>query len=159
MFISFAFMSNIRAMLLKPSYETPVDSTEELLKRGIIPINSNGGFWEEYLLSSINPWERLAGEKGITFQSGAEQQKLIREKVKMEGSHASLENTEAVAYLSLVDPQYKVRIAMTGSKMRLICGNSDSEPARPCVPPEQGTHQTSLPRLGTQERLHLEGAH
>ena len=107
MFISFAFMSNIRATLLKPSYETPVDSTEELLKRGITPINSNGGFWEEYLLSSINPWERLAGEKGITFESGSQQQRLIREKVKMEGSHASLENTEAIAYLSLVDPQYK----------------------------------------------------
>ena len=119
MFISFAFMSNIRAMLLKPSYETPVDSTEELLKRGIIPINSNGGFWEEYLLSSINPWERLAGEKGITFQSGAEQQELIREKVKMAGSHASLENTEAVAYLSLVDPQYKVRPALSRTERDL----------------------------------------
>lgn len=98
-----------RAMLLKPEYELPVDSTEELLKRGIVPINSNGGFWEEYLLSSINPWERLAGEKGITFQSGSEQQWLIREKVRREGSHASLENTEAIAYLYLVDPLYKVR--------------------------------------------------
>ena len=96
-------------MLLKPEYESPVDSTEELLKRGIIPINSNGGFWKEYLVSSINPWERLAAEKGIIFESGAEQQWLIREKVKKEGSHASLENTEAIAYLSLVDPLYKVK--------------------------------------------------
>ena len=155
MFISFAFMSNIRAMLLKPSYETPVDSTEELLKRGIIPINSNGGFWEEYLLSSINPWERLAGEKGITFESGSQQQRLIREKVKMEGTHASLENTEAIAYLSLVDPEYKVRIKLAG---REIC-NCDSESGGSSVPPEQGAHQTSLPRLGPQERFHLERTH
>ena len=152
MFISLFFMSNIRAMLLKPSYETPVDSTEELLKRGIIPINSNGGFWEEYLLSSINPWERLAGEKGITFESGSHQQRLIREKVKMEGSHASLENTEAIAYLSLVDPEYKVRLGVRDSDC-----NSDSEPGCSSVPPEQGTHPTSLPWLGPQERLHLEG--
>ena len=31
-----------RAMLLKPSYETPYDTTEQILKSGIIPINSNG---------------------------------------------------------------------------------------------------------------------
>ena len=142
-------------MLLKPSYETPVDSTEELLKRGIIPINSNGGFWEEYLLSSINPWERLAGEKGITFSSGSQQQRLIREKVKMEGSHASLENTEAIAYLSLVDPQYKVRLRVYWEG-ELALYNSDSESAGSSVPPEQGTPPPSLPRLGPQERFTLE---
>ena len=95
-------------MLLKPSYESPMDSTRDILQRGITPINSNGGFWEDYLLNSVNAWEKLAGQTGITFSSGAQQEKLIRENVKREGSHASLENTEAIAYLTLTDPAYKV---------------------------------------------------
>ena len=141
MFLSFAFMCNIRftksnlcfilsdeyfnrAMLLKPSFEAPNDSTEQILKRGITPINSNGkslrkdyngyvtklqgGFWEDYLRSSINVWEKLAGETGITFRSGQEQEELIRRNVRGDGTHASLENTEAIAHLSLTDPLYKV---------------------------------------------------
>ena len=36
------FSDYFRAMLLKPSYETPYDTTEQILKSGIIPINSNG---------------------------------------------------------------------------------------------------------------------
>ena len=31
-------------MLLKPSFEAPYDSTEYMLKSGIIPINSNGKY-------------------------------------------------------------------------------------------------------------------
>ena len=79
------------------------------------PIRDNvthlqGGFWEDYLRSSINVWEKLAGETGITFRSGQEQEELIRRNVRMDGTHASLENTEAIAHLSLTDPLYKVRI-------------------------------------------------
>ena len=55
-------------------------------------------------------WERLAGETGIIFTSGAQQEKLIRENVKNDGTHASLENTEAIAYLTRTDPLYKVKI-------------------------------------------------
>ena len=69
-----------------------------------------GGFWEDYLRSSINEWEKLAGETGITFRSGQEQEELIRRNVRMDGTHASLENTEAIAHLSLTDPLYKVGI-------------------------------------------------
>ena len=85
-----------------------MDSTRDILQQGITPINSNGGFWEDYLLNSVNAWEKLAGQTGITFSSGAQQEKLIRENVKRDGSHASLENTEAIAYLTLTDPAYKV---------------------------------------------------
>ena len=67
-----------------------------------------GGFWEDYLRSSINEWEKLAGETGITFRSGQEQEELIRKNVRGDGTHASLENTEAIAHLSLTDPLYKV---------------------------------------------------
>ena len=62
--------------------EKPVDSTESLVRRGKVPINSNtGGFWQEFLVQSVNLWEQQAGSLGITFGSGAEQQRLIREEV------------------------------------------------------------------------------
>ena len=107
-FITLAFMSNIRAMLMKPIFEKPIDSTESLIQKGKVPINSNdGGFWQEYLVNSINKWERVAGKTGIAFSSGAEQNMLIQNSVKKEGTHVSLENTEAIAYLTLTDPFYK----------------------------------------------------
>ena len=107
-FITLAFISNIRAMLMKPVFEKPIDTTENLRQKGKIPINSNeGGFWQEYLVNSVNPWESKAGKKGIAFESGPEQNMLIQHSVKKDGTHVSLENNEAIAYLTLTDPWYK----------------------------------------------------
>ena len=186
MFLSFAFMCNIRfatllqlwcceitfnrAMLLKPSFEAPNDSTEQILKRGITPINSNGrqmrklnnmlvtkpqgGFWEDYLRSSINEWEKLAGETGITFRSGQEQEELIRKNVRGDGTHASLENTEAIAHLSLTDPLYKV--GNREKQKSLFGGEYFSDTPTPCVPHQQRADQSLLPRLGPRQGISLE---
>ena len=54
-------------MLLKPSYEAPNDSTQDIVERGITPINSNGGFWEDYLLNSVNAWEKLGKHSEMNF--------------------------------------------------------------------------------------------
>ena len=108
MFITLAFMSNTRAMLMKPIFEKPIDTTETLLQKGKIPINSNaGGFWQEYLVNSVNEWESIAGKTGIAFESGPERKFLIQHSVKKDGTHVSLENNEAIAYLTLTDPRYK----------------------------------------------------
>ena len=56
----------------------------------------------------MNEWERLAGEGGVTFSSGAEQAELLRASVRGAGTHAALENTEAIAHLSLTAPEYRV---------------------------------------------------
>ena len=62
-FISMAFLSNIRAMLMIPVHEQPIDTTEDIFKQDKVPlINLEGSFWREYLLESSNPWERRAGE-------------------------------------------------------------------------------------------------
>ena len=98
--LALAFMSNIRAMLLKPVYEHPIDSTKDIFKVGKTPINGgNGGFWVEYLKASSNPWERLAAEKGFTWESTdkAEKRRLIREEVYLHGTHSVIRNPEAVA--------------------------------------------------------------
>ena len=60
------------------------------------------------MLGSVNKWERLAGEVGVTFSSGAEQAELLRASVRGAGTHAALENTEAIAHLSLTAPEYRV---------------------------------------------------
>ena len=55
----------------------------------------------------VNPWESKACKTGIAFESGPEQNMLIQHSVKKEGTHVSLENNEAIAYLTLTDPWYK----------------------------------------------------
>ena len=61
--ITMAFLSNIRAILLSPSYEPPIDSTEHIFKEGRIPIiNYNGSLWWQYFQTSNNSWERKAGK-------------------------------------------------------------------------------------------------
>ena len=62
-FLSMAFLSNIRAMLMIPVHQHPIDTTEDIFKQDKVPlINLEGSFWREYLLESSNPWERRAGE-------------------------------------------------------------------------------------------------
>ena len=67
-FISMAFLSNIRAMLLKPVYESPIDSTEDMIVQGKIPIIGTQGsssIWPKYFSESNNIWERKAGELSV----------------------------------------------------------------------------------------------
>ena len=67
----------------------------------------------------MNEWERLAGEVGVTFSSGAEQAELLRASVRGAGTHAALENTEAIAHLSLTAPEYRVGGCSLGQVTRL----------------------------------------
>ena len=61
-FLTMAFLSNIRAMLMIPVHEDPIDNTEHIFRQDKIPlINVEGSFWREYLLGSSNYWERKAG--------------------------------------------------------------------------------------------------
>ena len=61
-FISMAFLSNVRAILMIPVHEHPIDSTEDIFKQDKTPlINLEGSFWREYLVDSSNYWEKRAG--------------------------------------------------------------------------------------------------
>ena len=63
-FLSMAFLSNIRAMMMIPVLEEPIDTTEDLFKLGKIPIiGPDGGYWRGYLVESSVLSERMAGEK------------------------------------------------------------------------------------------------
>ena len=61
-FIAMAFLSNVRAMLMIPVHEQPIDTTEDIFSQDKTPIiNLEGSFWREYLLDSSNYWEARAG--------------------------------------------------------------------------------------------------
>ena len=124
-FISMAFLSNVRAMLMIPVYEAPVHTTRDIFKEQKVPyVNLEGSFWREYLLESPNWWERLAGEevrtthnsnglssgeRGITFKAESDRDAAIVEMVTGPGDSVIFENQEIVAYLALSHPELKER--------------------------------------------------
>ena len=60
--ITMAFLCNIRAILLKPVYDPPIDTTEDIFKQGKIPIILfEGSYWRNYFLTSNNTWEKRTG--------------------------------------------------------------------------------------------------
>ena len=64
--ITMAFLCNIRAILLKPMYEAPIDTTEDIFKQGKIPIILfEGSYWRNYFLTSNNTWEKRTGKTFI----------------------------------------------------------------------------------------------
>ena len=62
-FLSMAFLSNIRAILMIPVLEDPIDTTEDLFKQSKTAIiGPEGGFMRGYLSGSSNIWERKLGK-------------------------------------------------------------------------------------------------
>ena len=98
--ISMAFLCNIRAMLMKPVIQNPIDSTKDIIIEGKIPINSHVvSFWPQYMKTSINKWERLAGETGYAYNSFEDRERILVEKVYKDGSHVLMNIPENTAYL------------------------------------------------------------
>ena len=127
-FLSMAFLSNIRAMLMIPVHERPIDTTEDIFKQDKVPlINLEGSFWREYLLESSNPWERRAGgfgtapvfpsphfhflstsgEVGETSSTSRERTEAVVEKVEKAGTHVIFDNKEVAAWIIHTHPQLK----------------------------------------------------
>ena len=106
--ITLAFLCNIRAMLMKPVFEKPIDSTRDIFRAGNIPtIGDSGGFWPKYMRQSSNEWERLAGKTGDVYDSGEERMNIIVEKIYKDNSHVSLEHPQTVAFMLQNDEYFK----------------------------------------------------
>ena len=104
--ITMAFLCNIRAMLMKPVFQKPIDSTKDIFTVGKIPINDvAGGFWSEYMKTSTNEWEKLAGHTGYASKSSQERNRDMIEKVYEAGSHVYLNNPESIAF-KIQDMEY-----------------------------------------------------
>ena len=103
--ITMAFLCNIRAMIMKPVFQKPIDHTKDIFTVDKIPINNlAGSMMPEYLKTSSNKWERLAGETGYACKSLSEMNRAFVEKVYEADSHVIL--TTAEYALTTLDLEY-----------------------------------------------------
>ena len=97
--ITMAFLCNIRAMLMKPVFQKPIDYTKDIFTEGKIPINNfAGSFWPQYMKTSSNKCERLAWETGYATKTYEERDITLIEKIYKAGSHVYLNNPESIAF-------------------------------------------------------------
>ncbi|XP_023326141.1 uncharacterized protein LOC111699649 [Eurytemora carolleeae] len=54
--ITYAFSSNLRAIVLSPSYETPIDTAQQIVENNLIPIVGTQELVYTFLNFSTNPW-------------------------------------------------------------------------------------------------------
>jgi hypothetical protein len=85
----YAFLANFRTVLLMPQYEKPVDSAQDILDRGLIPL-LDGEFYISLLLQSpISAYQKL-GEIGVLFDNWDEYYRILEEDVLGANTHVSL---------------------------------------------------------------------
>ena len=97
MVLAFCFLCNLRAMILKPSMETPVDTSQELLAKGKTPIVV-AGLWQEYLLHSVNEWQRKAETVALILPNPTYIQQNLYSLVQEAETHSVLAMPEEIAH-------------------------------------------------------------
>ena len=85
----YAFLANFRTVLLMPQYEKPVDSAQDILDRGLIPILDTP-FDIYHLLHSPNSAYQKLGEIGVSFDNFDEYWKMVSEDIQGANTHVSL---------------------------------------------------------------------
>ena len=100
----YAFLSNYRAMLLRPSFETPVDTAEEILNRGMIPFVEpvSRVFIDILSQSTATDYQQLA-KKCVLTKDHDEVMKLLAEGVHGAGTHVFLFDPSKFT----VNPEYE----------------------------------------------------
>ena len=87
MIIVFGFSCNLRAMLLKPARDRPIDTTEDLFLQGKYPIVVNTQV-KKFLEASTNVWQRKAAEKPLVLGDPSKVRTFIEKYVQTDGTHA-----------------------------------------------------------------------
>ena len=89
-FLMHIILSNYLTVLLKPEFETPVDTTKDLVSRNIIPYYIPGGhIWKQFFADSPDPLYQIIAEKLIIPRNWAHYDELC-EKVIEQGTHANI---------------------------------------------------------------------
>ena len=87
--IGYAFLANFLTMLIKPVLEKPIDSVQDIVDQGMVPITFETGWGEYYidlLKNSPNPLYRQLAEIAITPKDGEERLKLMKERILKDGT-------------------------------------------------------------------------
>ena len=95
----YAFLANFRTMLLMPQYAKPVDSAQEILDRGMIPIVDDGGlYWKHFLLQSSIPTYQKLGEIAVVPEDTDQRYKMVREDIQGANTHVFLGSITWVSF-------------------------------------------------------------
>ena len=91
-FILHFLLSNYLTVLLRPSYEEPVETAEDLVKRDIIPFTAPGGeFYKQLFADSEDPNYQEISQKFVIAKDWDEYLDLVR-KVNSTGMYADIGN-------------------------------------------------------------------
>ena len=97
MILVFCFLCNLRAMILKPTLEKPMDSTQDLFLQGKTPIIISG-LYTHYMETSINQWHRKAREIAHVIPNPSYIKESLETLVQQDGTHSLMAPPPEIAY-------------------------------------------------------------
>ena len=75
-------------MLLRPQYEKPVDSVQDIIERGLIPfVNDDNYYIKDFLSQSPNPLFQQLGEMTVVPTDYEEFIRMIKEQIQGANTH------------------------------------------------------------------------
>ena len=106
--IVFCFTCNLRAILLKPARDPPIDTTEDLFLQGKTPILVTQQT-KNLLTGSPNIWQRKAAENALVLPDPTNLTSTIETLIQRDGTHAMTVPVVGVAW-RLKDQENKIPI-------------------------------------------------
>ena len=104
--IVFSFACNLRAMLLKPARDRPIDTTEDLFLQGKSPIVVNTQD-KNFLEASPNIWQRKAAQNPLMVGDPRNLTTFVETLIQSDGTHAIVAPVFSVVW-RLKDQQKKI---------------------------------------------------
>ena len=89
-FILHFLLSNYLTVLLKPSFEEPVETVEDIINRDLIPFFSEGGaIMKQYFADSLDPNYQEISRRLVVAKDWEEYEEMVR-KVNSTGMYADI---------------------------------------------------------------------
>ena len=96
MVLVFCFLCNLRAMILKPVREKPIDTARDLVLGGKTPILV--GPWKDHLAAAVNPWQRKTAKLAMLIPGPTRIKDNLETLVQKEGTHSVLASPNDIAF-------------------------------------------------------------
>jgi hypothetical protein len=87
------FEENIRALMFKQVFEVPVDTAQDVLDRGLIPVvDARSSFWLDHLAHSDNPVYKQLAKITVMPKDWDEVLRILEHGVQGAGTHVYMSN-------------------------------------------------------------------
>ena len=97
MVLVLCFLCNLRAMILKPTLEQPIDTSQDIVLQGKTPVIVTG-FFTNYMETSTNEWHRKAREIAHVIPNPTLIKENLETVVQQDGTHSVMVSPPEVAY-------------------------------------------------------------